>query len=46
MAETAKYIFKNLPFVFNWTNGSIAMSDENIDEIHSVIREGTEVVIK
>ena len=40
------YIFKNLPFVFNWTNGSIAMSDENIDEIHSVIREGTEVVIK
>ncbi len=40
------YIFKNLPFVFNWTNGSIAMSDENIDEIYSVIREGTEVVIK
>ncbi len=39
-------IFKNLPFVFNWTNGSIAMSDESIDEIHSVIREGTEVVIK
>ncbi len=24
------YIFKNLPFVFNWTNGSIAMSNENI----------------
>ncbi len=40
------YIFKNLPFVFNWTNGSIAMSNENIDEIFSVIREGTEVVIK
>jgi murein L,D-transpeptidase YafK len=40
------YIFKNLPFVFNWTNGSIAMSNENIDEIYSVIREGTEVVIK
>jgi len=40
------YIFKNLPFVFNWTNGSIAMSDENIDEIYSVIKEGTEVVIK
>ena len=40
------YIFKNLPFVFNWTNGSIAMSDENIDEIYTVIREGTEVVIK
>jgi len=40
------YIFKNLPFVYNWTNGSIAMSNENIDEIYSVIREGTEVVIK
>ena len=40
------YIFKNLPFVYNWTDGSIAMSNENIDEIYSVIREGTEVVIK
>ena len=39
-------IFKNLPFVFNWTNGSIDMSNENIDEIYSVIREGPEVVIK
>lgn len=40
------YIIKNLPFVYNWTNGSIAMSDENIDEIYTVVREGTEVVIK
>ena len=40
------YIFKNLPFVFNWTDGSIAISNENIDEIYSVIREGIEVVIK
>jgi len=40
------YIFKNLPFVYNWTDGSIALSNENIDEIYSVIREGTEVVIK
>lgn len=40
------YIFKNLPFAFNWTDGSIAMSNENIDEIYSVIKEGTEVVIK
>lgn len=40
------YIFKNLPFVFNWTDGSIAMSNENIDEIYSVVKEGTEVVIK
>ena len=40
------YFFKNLPFVFNWTDGSIAMSNENIDEIYSVIREGIEIVIK
>ena len=30
------FIFRNLPFVFNWTNGSIAVSNENIDEIYSV----------
>ena len=40
------YVFKNLPFVFNWTNGSIAMSNENIDELYSVIKIGTEVDIK
>ncbi|MGB5288946.1 MAG: L,D-transpeptidase [Ignavibacteriaceae bacterium] len=40
------YVFKNLPFVFNWTDGSIAMSNENIDELYSVIKRGTEVVIK
>ncbi len=40
------YIFKNLPFVYNWTNGSIAMSNENIDELYSVIKIGTKVVIK
>lgn len=40
------YIFKNLPFVYNWTDGSIAMSNENIDEIYSVIGKGTKVVIK
>ena len=40
------YIFKNLPFVYNWTDGSIALSNENIDEIYSVIKEGTKVVIK
>jgi len=38
-------IFKNLPFVFNWTNGSIAVSNEDIDEIYSAIKKGTEVVI-
>ncbi len=40
------YIFKYLPFVFNWTNGSIAVSNENIDEIYSVVKKGTKVVIK
>ncbi|MCW8810670.1 MAG: L,D-transpeptidase [Ignavibacteriaceae bacterium] len=40
------YVVKNLPFVFNWTNGSISMSNENIDELYSVIKIGTEVDIK
>lgn len=40
------YILKNLPFVYNWTNGSIAVSDEAIDEILSVIQVGTKVVIR
>ncbi len=40
------YIFKNLPFVYNWTDGSIAVSNENIDEIFSVAKKGTKVVIK
>jgi len=39
-------IFKNLPFVYNWTDGSIAMSNESLDEILSVINTGTQVVIK
>jgi murein L,D-transpeptidase YafK len=39
------FIFKNLPFTFNWTNGSIAVSNENIEEILSVVKIGTEVKI-
>ena len=39
-------IFKNLPFVYNWTNGSIALSNESLDEILKVIKKGTQVVIK
>jgi len=39
-------IFKNLPFVYNWTDGSVALSNEDLDEILTVIKEGTEVVIK
>ncbi len=40
------YIFKNLPFVYNWTNGSIAVSNEAIDELYTVVKKGTKVVIK
>lgn len=40
------YVFKNLPFVFNWTDGSIAISNENIDELLTVAGKGTKVVIK
>lgn len=39
-------IFKNLPFIFNWTDGSIALSDENIDELLSVVKKGTKIVIE
>lgn len=38
-------IIKNLPFVYNWTNGSVAISNEDIDELYSAIKKGTEVVI-
>lgn len=40
------YIFKNLPFVYNWTDGSVALSNENLDEILSVVKVGTKVVIR
>jgi len=39
-------IFKNLPFVYNWTDGSIAICNEDLDEILSVTKIGTQVVIK
>ena len=38
-------IFKNLPFTFNWTNGSIALSNEAVDELYSVLKIGTPVII-
>jgi murein L,D-transpeptidase YafK len=40
------FIFKNLPFVFNWTDGSIALSNEDIYELSKVTSKGTKVVIK
>lgn len=39
-------IFKNLPFVFNWTDGSIAVSNEDIYELYTVVSKGTKVVIQ
>ncbi len=39
------FIFKNLPFTFNWTNGSIAVSNDNIDELYSMVKIGTPVKI-
>jgi len=38
-------IFKNLPFAFNWTNGSIAICDEGMDELDKIIKIGTKVTI-
>jgi len=42
---TYNAIFKNLPFSFNWTNGSIAVSNENIDELYKVVKIGIPVKI-
>ncbi len=39
------FIFKYLPFNYNWTNGSIAISNEDMNELYSVIKKGTKVVI-
>ena len=40
------FIFRNLPFTFNWTNGSIAISNSDIDELLHVVKCGTPVSIK
>jgi len=40
------FIFKYLPFNYNWTDGSVAISNEDMDELYSVIKKGTKVVIK
>ena len=39
------FIFRNLPFSFNWTDGSIAVSNKDIDELYSVVKIGTPVKI-
>jgi len=43
---TYDFIFRNLPFTFNWTNGSIAVSNNDIDELYSVVKIGTPVRIR
>ena len=40
------FLLKNLPFVYNWTDGSVAISNESIDEIYPLVKKGTKVVIK
>lgn len=40
------FIFKYLPFAVNWTNGSVGMSNEEIDELFSVVKKGTKIVIQ
>jgi murein L,D-transpeptidase YafK len=40
------FLLKNLPFVYNWTDGSIAISNESINEIYPLVKKGTKVVIK
>lgn len=39
------YIFRNLPFVYNWTNGSAAVSNKDIEELASLVDKGTLVII-
>lgn len=40
------FIFKNIPFVYNWTNGSAALCDEDIDELSTFLKAGADVLIK
>lgn len=39
------FIFKNLPFIFNWTDGSVGLSNQGIEELYSVVKIGTPVKI-
>ncbi len=38
-------ILRNLPFILNWTNGSIAVNNREIEELYNVCPIGTEVII-
>lgn len=39
-------IFRNLPFNFNWTDGNVAISNEDMDELFLVMKKGSKIVIK
>ncbi|MBM4174881.1 MAG: L,D-transpeptidase [Ignavibacteria bacterium] len=38
-------ILRNLPFILNWTNGSIAVNNREIEELYDACPVGTEVII-
>lgn len=39
------FILRNLPFVFNWTDGSIAINNSEIEELYEICKIGTPVHI-
>lgn len=39
------FILRNLPFVFNWTDGSIAVNNSEIEELYEICKIGTPVYI-
>ncbi len=45
MGKKREKILRDLPFKINWTKGCIALSDRDIEEIFSVARIGTPVII-
>ncbi len=40
------FVFKNLPFVFNWTNGSVALSNEDLEELSPFLKIGMKIKIE
>lgn len=40
------FVLRNLPFVYNWTEGSVSLSNSAIEELKDVIKIGTKVIIK
>ncbi len=42
----ANFLLANLPFTFNWTDGSIALSNEDLKELSPYLKIGMKVIIK